>query len=255
MNITFSGKTAIVTGAASGIGQACAELLAEGGAKVAMVDVQADTLAKAVGIVQQKGTVKSYILDVADIPSISNTVKQVRKDLGEVDILVCSAGVGPPPPGDSILEADWDRILDINTKGSFFCNQEVAFQSMIPRKSGSIVNIASITGMVGIPSPFLMAAHYHASKGGVIALTKQQSIEWAVHTIRVNAIAPGFVVTPMTKGLFEDKTASAKALEWTPLGRYVEAMDIASAVYFLASDAAKMITGVILPVDGGWTAR
>jgi len=255
LNITFDGKVAMVTGAASGIGLACAESLAASGAKVALADVNAENLVKATEKVGGKGTAHGYRLNVTDVAAISSTVSQVRKELGEVDILVCAAGVGPPPPGESILEPDWDPILDINTKGLFFCNQEVAMQSMIPRKTGSIVNIASITGMIGIPAPFIMAAHYHASKGGVIALTRQQAIEWASYNIRVNAIAPGFVATPMTKGLLEDQKASALALEWTPLGRFTTVDDIAAAVCFLASDAAAMITGVALPVDGGWTAK
>jgi NAD(P)-dependent dehydrogenase (short-subunit alcohol dehydrogenase family) len=254
VNITLNGKVAIVTGAASGIGLACAELLAASGAKVALADIQADNLAKATKIVQGKGTASGYLLDVADVKAISVTVNKVRKELGEVDILVCCAGLGPPP-GEVVAEPDWDRILDVNTRGLFFCNQEVAIQSMIPRKTGSIVNIASITGMIGIPAPFIGAAHYHASKGGVIALTRQVAMEWAPHNIRVNGVAPGFVVTPMTQGLWEDKTASALAKEWTPLGHYCGVEDIAAAVCFLASDAAKMITGVTLPVDGGWTAR
>jgi len=255
LNITFEGKVALVTGAASGIGLACAESLAASGAKVALADVNAENLEKATNNVRSKGVARGYQLNVTDVPAISSTVSQIRKELGEIDILVCAAGVGPPPPGESILEPDWDPILDINTKGLFFCNQEVAVQSMIPRKTGSIVNIASITGMIGIPAPFIMAAHYHASKGGVIALTRQAAVEWAPYDIRVNAVAPCFVVTPMTQELIKDKEASALLLEWTPLGRFSTAEDIAAAACFLASDFAKMITGVTLPVDGGWTAR
>jgi NAD(P)-dependent dehydrogenase (short-subunit alcohol dehydrogenase family) len=254
LNISFNGKVAFVTGAASGIGLACAELLAAGGAKVALADVQKGNLAKATKLVQGKGIAKGYSLDVTDVKAISSTVSKIRKDLGEIDILVCCAGLGPPP-GESILESDWDRIVDVNSKGLFFCNQEVAVKCMLPRKKGSIVNIASITGMIGIPSPFVGAAHYHASKGAVIALTRQVAMEWAPKHVRVNGVAPGFVVTPMTQGLWKDKVASARAKEWTPLGGFCGVDDIANAVCFLASDKAKMITGVTLPVDGGWTAR
>jgi NAD(P)-dependent dehydrogenase (short-subunit alcohol dehydrogenase family) len=254
LNITFDGKVAMVTGAASGIGLACAELLAASGAKVALVDVHAENLAKATKNVESKGTARGYRLDVADIPGIATTVTQIRKDLGEVDVLVCSAGVGFGCAAADIAEAEWNATFDINTKGLFFCNQAAATQSMIPRKAGSIVNIASIVGLIGQPPPF-MCAHYHGSKAAVIGITRQEAVEWASYNIRVNAIAPAFVKTPFIASLIDDPELSAVALGLTPLGHFVTVDDVAAAVCFLASDAANMITGITLPVDGGWTAR
>lgn len=135
--------------AASGIGLGCAELLAESGAKVALVDVHAERLAKTTKRVQAKGIAKGYQLDVTDIPAIAPTATCIRRELGEIDILVCSAGINIPRLAHEVTEAEWDAILDINTKGLFFCNQAVAVQPMIPRKSGVIINIASQMGLVG----------------------------------------------------------------------------------------------------------
>jgi len=252
VNITFDNKVAIVTGAASGIGLACAELLATSGAKVALVDCQRDRLAEATKNVQQKGMAKGYQLDVTDISAIAPTVSQIRHDLGEVDILVCSAGTNIRKLAEEVTEADWDTVLSINTKGLFFCNQAVAIQSMIPRKSGAIVNIASVYGLVGGPK---RTTAYCVSKGGVVQLTRAEAIDWAPYNIRINAIAPTYVLTNLTRSLLSDPEFKAWVLDNIPLHRLATVHDVAAAACFLASDVAKMITGVILPVDGGWTAR
>lgn len=254
MNITFDGQVAVVTGAASGIGLTCAELLAESGAKVALLDVNATSLEKATDRVQSKGVARGFPLDLKNVPAISSAVREVRQKLGEIDILVSCAGVAWAQTADTIAEADWDTILDVNAKGLFFCSQAIAVQSMIPRKQGSIVHISSMTGLVGLPVP-LMNAHYHASKAAVIGLTKQCAVEWAAHNIRVNAVAPCFVATPLVKSMLEDPVVGPVVMQNIPLGRVAMPEDIAAAVCFLASDAARMITGITLPVDGGWTAR
>lgn len=253
MNIIFDNKVAIITGAASGIGLACAETLAESGAKVALVDFNSKNLSEATLKVQEKGIAKGYQLDVTDSSEITTTVSRIRQDLGEVEILVCCAGIGPPRKAEDIDEQEWDAVLSTNTKGLFFCNQAVAHQSMMPRKAGSIVNIASVTGLVGFPPP-MMSAHYHTSKAGVVGLTRAVAVEWAPYNIRVNAIAPCFVSTPLVKGLFENQDFKNLVLDLNPLRRVATVEDIAAAVCFLASDFAKMITGVTLPVDGGLTA-
>jgi len=252
VNVTFNNKVAIVTGAASGIGLACARLLAASGGCVALVDCQPDHLAEATKNVQEKGTARGYELDVTDIRSIASTVSQIRHELGEVDALVCSAGTNIRKPAHEVTEADWDTVLSINTKGLFFCNQAVAIQCMIPRKSGAIVNIASTYGLVGGPKG---TTAYCASKGGVVQLTRQEAIDWAPYNIRVNAIAPTYVLTNLTRSLLTDPEFKTWVLDNTPLHRLATVDDVATATLFLVSDAAKMITGVILPVDGGWTAR
>ena len=251
MNIRFDNKVAVVTGAAGDIGLACAKLLADSGAGVALIDCQPDRLAEATKSAQQKGIAQGYQLDVTDIPAIAPTVSRIRQELGEVDILVCCAGINIPKLAQEVTEADWDAVVTVNTKGLFFCNQAVAVQSMIPRKAGAIVNIASIFGLVG----GLKRASYCASKGGVVQLTRQEAIEWAPYNIRVNAVAPTFVLTEMTESYLSDPEFKTYILDNTPLHCLATVDDVAAATCFLASDAAKMITGIVLPVDGGWVAR
>ena len=151
MDLRLDNKVAVVTGAASGIGLACAELLAESGARVALVDNNEETLLGATKKVQARGTARGYQLDITITPRIASTVSQIRQELGEIDILVCSAGINIRQPAHEVTERNWDAIYNVNIKGLFFCNQAVAIQSMIPRKQGSIINIASAMGLVGAP--------------------------------------------------------------------------------------------------------
>lgn len=252
MNIRLDNKVAIVTGATSGIGRACAELLAASGAKVALVGTNIHRLAEATESIQEKGVAKGYQLDVTNIPAIAPTVSRIRQDLGEVDILVCSAGINIPRLAHEVTEADWDAILTVNTKGLFFCNQAVAIQSMIPRKRGVIMNIASQMGLVG----GFKRAVYCASKGGVIQLTRAEAVDWAPYNIRINAVAPTFVQTPMIQSaLTTDPELKDYALGNILFHRMATVNDVATAVCFLVSDEANMITGTVLPIDGGWTAK
>jgi NAD(P)-dependent dehydrogenase (short-subunit alcohol dehydrogenase family) len=251
MDFRLDNKVAMVTGAASGIGLACAEMLAEGGAKVALVDYNPETLAKATRKVAAKGTAKGHQLDVTDIPRIATTVSRIREEMGEIDILVCSAGVNIRQPAHEVTEEAWDTINNVNIKGLFFCNQAVAVQSMIPRKSGAIVNIASNMGLVGGPK----RTAYCASKGAVVQLTRAEAVDWSPYNIRINAVAPTWVLTELTRELLKDQAFSDFIIERTPLQRLASVEEVAAAVCFLASDQAGIITGVILPVDGGWTAQ
>jgi len=216
-----------------------------------LVDYNPDRLAEAIKRVQEKGIAKGYQLDVTNTPAIATTVSRIRQELGEVDILISSAGTNIRKPPEDVTEADWDTVLSVNTKGLFFCNQAVAIQSMIPRKAGSIVNIASTYGLVGGPK----CAVYCTSKGGVVQITRAEAIDWAPYNIRVNAVAPTFVLTNLTQGYLSIPEVKTYVLDNIPLRRLATVDDIAAAICFLASDVASMITGVILPVDGGWTAR
>jgi NAD(P)-dependent dehydrogenase (short-subunit alcohol dehydrogenase family) len=248
MNIRFDGKVAVVTGAARGIGLACAEMLAESGAKVALVDILGDLLQESTKKIQEKGaTAKAYPLDLTKVSEIGPTISRIRKELGEIDVLVQAAGLLPNKSALEITEEEWDACLDTNTKGLFFCMREVVGQSMIPRQTGAIVNFSSVAGLVGLGN----SAHYHASKGAVIQLTREGAVEWGSYDIRVNAVAPGGTRSDKTRVIPMDP----KRMEGIPLKRISESEDIAAGVCFLASDYARMITGHVLVIDGGVLAK
>ena len=251
MDIRLDDKVAMVTGAASGIGLACAKLLAESGAKIALVDKNAETLPGATKQVQEKGEAKGYLQDVTVIPALTPLVSHIRRDLGEIDILVCSAGINIPQLAHEVTEENWHAINDVNAKGLFFCNQVVAVQSMIPRKRGSIINIGSQMSLVG----GWKRANYCASKGAVALLTKAEAVDWAPYNIRINVVAPTFVATPLSQGMLDDPEFRSYVLDNILYHRLATLSEVASAVCFLASDEASMITGTTLPVDGGWTAQ
>jgi len=251
VDIRLDNKVAVVTGAASGIGLACAELIAESGAKVALVDKNAETLPGATKRVQKKGPAKGYLQDVTVIPALAPLVSRVRQELGEIDILVCSAGINIPQLAQEVTEENWQALNDVNAKGLFFCNQAVAIQSMIPRKRGSIINIGSQMSLVG----GWKRANYCASKGAVALLSKAEAVDWAPYNIRINVVAPTFVATPLSKGMLEDPEFRSYVMDNILYHRLATLDDVASAVCFLASDKASMITGTTLPVDGGWTAK
>ena len=251
MDIRLDNKVALVTGAASGIGFGCAELLAKSGAKVALVDYNLENLNQATKRVQKWATAAGYQLDVTEVSRITPLVSRIRQELGEIDILVCSAGINIRELAHEVTERNWDAINNVNIKGLFFCNQAVAVQSMIPRKKGAIINIASAAGLVGLPRRVV----YCATKGAVVQLTRAEAVDWAPFNIRVNAVAPAFVLTNLTGELLKAPASRDYVINNTPLHRMVEVEEVAAAVCFLASDEASMITGTVFPIDGGWTAQ
>jgi NAD(P)-dependent dehydrogenase (short-subunit alcohol dehydrogenase family) len=253
VDVRFDGKTVLVTGGSRGIGYACAETLLESGARVAIVGVDASEVAEAEKRLAQKDSVKGYQLDVARVETIAPLVTKIREQVGEIDVLVQAAGLLRGGPAVDLAEAEWDEVLDVNAKGLFFMMQAVAVQSMIPRKTGSIVNFASIAGIRGMREP-LCSQHYSASKGAVVQITRQAAVEWAKYGIRANAVAPGGVNTgskPAGPPLGRQASDMPDLLAPIPLKRLTEPREVAAAVCFLASDKADMITGQILVIDGG----
>lgn len=242
----LTGKTALVTGAASGIGAAIADALAEKGVRVAVVDMNADAAtAKAATL---PGAV-AVACNVADPASVAHAVAQVAGALGRIDILVNSAGIVDLAPAEDISVKAWQRTLDVNLTGSFLVAQEVG-RHMIAAGGGRIINLASQAGSVAIDQHVA----YCASKFGVIGLTKTLALEWGRHGITVNSISPTVVLTDLGKAAWAGPKGDAMKGQ-IPAGRFAEPCEIAAAAVFLASDAAGMINGADLLIDGGFTVK
>lgn len=242
----FKGKTALVTGAARGIGRAIALELARGGASLALNDVNEAAAKEAVELAEKEGAPKAkfYKFDVADSAACNAAIDSVLTDFGGFHILVNNAGISIDALIMRFKDDDWKKTLDINLTGAFNL-MRAATRPMMKQRSGAIVNIASVVGEMGNAGQ----AAYSASKGALIALTKTVARELASRSIRVNAVAPGFIDTPMTQALPE--AAKAKLAEAIPLARLGTAQDIADCVAWLASDKASYVTGEVVRVNGG----
>jgi 2-dehydro-3-deoxy-D-gluconate 5-dehydrogenase len=248
------GKTAIVTGAALGIGQAIARRLADAGAAVVIADINLEAAqATASEIVGRERLALAVRADASRVEDAQATVQQAVERFGRVDILVNNAGIFPFAPALELTEAQWDRVLDLNLKGAFFFAQAAAKQMVAQGTAGAIVNIASIDGMH--PTGYL--AHYDASKGGLVMVTKSLAKELGPRGIRVNAIAPGGIQTPgVAAATAGQQTSSGSettdAIAQIPLGRIGQPDEIATVALFLAGPAASYMTGSVVVVDGGY---
>jgi 3-oxoacyl-[acyl-carrier protein] reductase len=243
--MSLQGRTAIVTGAAQGIGRAIAEALAQAGADIAVADLDPSRSADTVAAVEQIGRKALNIkVNVADTGETKSMVEQVLKAWGKVDILVNNAGITRDGLLLRMKEEDWNLVLQINLNGTFNCTKAV-LQPMTKQRYGRIVNIASIVGVIGNAGQ----ANYSASKAAVIGFTKTVGREYASRNVTVNAVAPGFIDTAMTHGLSAD--VKDTLLKQIPLGRLGTPADIAAAVRFLVSEEAAYITGHVLHVNGG----
>ena len=249
----LDGKTALITGGAGAIGFATAETMVKAGARTVIGDVDQEASRRALEKSRDRGyALESLTLDISDEDSVVSVFAEIRKRWGAPEILVNCAGTGARIAATEMPLERWQRVIDVNLTGTFLCSREAAKQMLKSRK-GSIVNVTSVMGLVGggvYPNPA-----YQTSKGGIVNLTRTLALDWAGHGVRVNAVAPAFVRTPLTQGLLDEPGMEQKLLELTPMGRLIESHEVADAILFLASDAASMITGHTLPVDGGWVAQ
>lgn len=255
----LEGKVAVVTGAGSGIGMASVRLFLEMGCKVVCADVSDKFL---MDLEKEISSHKpNYVILNSDVTKRSDCQKVVNEAInnwGKIDILVNSAGVTPRhAPTDWDFEKKWDFVMEVNLKGSMLMSYE-SVEQMKKNSGGSIINLSSIIGLVGYSDTLGFSDGFNPyphSKGGVIQMTRDMGVNLAKHSIRVNALCPGFAYTNLTKSITDDETVHKKLIELHPMGRLGTAEDIANAALFLASDESSFITGTAIPVDGGYTAR
>lgn len=249
----LEGRVVLITGGGSGIGRAIALTFAKEGADVAVNDLNEATANEVTDTIKKEFRRRAIAIrgDVANANEVDAIVDRTLGDLDKVDILINNAGIaGERVPTVNQSVEKWDQVVGIHLRGTYMCCRRVG-QWMIKQNGGAILNIASIIGFGGFP----MSTSYGPAKAGIINLTQSLAVEWAKHNIRVNSIAPGYIVTPLVEAAIKTGSVDRGATERrTPLGRLGRTNDVAQAALFLVSDDASFITGVTLPVDGGWLA-
>ncbi|MFZ4717942.1 MAG: SDR family NAD(P)-dependent oxidoreductase [Ilumatobacteraceae bacterium] len=241
----------MVTGASRGIGRGLVDALAAAGATVAVTARSADDAAQVAAEARAAGgDATAHAIDVADVASIRRGFDEIVAHHGRIDILVANAGLGDNQPALEVTEDDWDGMMAVNAKGLFFTAQ-AAGRVMVPQGSGRIVAISSQASLVGIRDH----AVYCATKGAVNQVVRVLALEWGASGVTVNAVAPTFIRTPGTAERLDRPEYLQGVVDRIPMGKVGNIADVAGAVVYLASDAAAMVNGVVLPVDGGWTAQ
>ncbi len=248
----LSGRIAIITGGSLGLGRQMAQGLAEAGAHLVLCARKVERCQATADQLQRLG-VRALALgcDVTQPNAVQAVVDAALREFGRIDILINSAGISWGSPPEEMSLSDWTKVLNTNLTGTFLCAQAVG-KVMIAQRRGSIINIASVAGLHGAPTEIVQAPAYHASKGGVIALTKDLACKWGVHNVRVNAIAPGWFPTHMSQWTIEHH--KEELLKRIPLGRFGNEFDLKGVAVFLASDASSFTTGQVVVVDGGQSA-
>jgi gluconate 5-dehydrogenase len=243
-------KTALITGSGSGLGYILALGLAQYGCRVILNGRNTEKLAQAVEQLKDQGfDVAGYAFDIVDSKEVETVIGQIKTEVGPIDILVNNAGIQKRAPLEDFPEEDWDKLIDINLKGSYIMAKAVV-KDMIERKSGKIINICSLQSELGRPT----IAPYAASKGGLKMLTRAMANEWAKYNIQVNAIGPGYFKSEMTRPLYENKEFDEWLCKRTPSNRWGNQEELIGAAVFLASEASSFVNGQIIFVDGGITA-
>ena len=250
--LRLDGRTALVTGGGQAIGLACVEALAEAGAQMIIADINPAIAAEGRDAMKQKGhAVDIAVMDVTKPGRVTEVADDVVKKHGRIDILVNNAGIArSETPAETVTDEHWLNVIDVNLNGTFWCCRAFG-RHMLDARSGSIVNIGSMSGFI-VNKP-QEQAFYNASKAGVHHLTKSLAAEWGARGVRVNAVAPTYINTPLNAFVKKNPTMYDAWIGGTPMGRMGEVEEIASVVLFLASDAASLMTGSIVVVDGGYT--